>query len=103
MKDAVTAVAYPDITPPEEPTPVVCLPVARRKRRKALHAEEMRHDEEGISGLMLRPTDTPGVYVRVRCFDIIETKGLDLEMEYCYGEGLKSWFPDGNDNFLVLV
>ena len=102
-KVAVIAAAYPDTETPREFMNVVCLPIASRKRRKALQAEEWRYDKERVSGLILIRSAVPGAYVRIGCFDVIATQGLELGMEYSYGDKIKEWYPKGNDDWFVLL
>ncbi|KAL8919614.1 MAG: hypothetical protein Q9172_004917 [Xanthocarpia lactea] len=102
----VPALAYPDTTPPQGKTMVMCMPVARRYRTKALQAEEGATDQEKVSGLMLRPHPDPGnmrgVYQRVGVFDTLPEESaedggrkLDFGKEYCYSDDNKELFSNG--------
>lgn len=93
---------------PDKDTPVyvLCVPVMRYERKRALHREKIRAREPHVSrptvsGLILQVTERPGVYKRLGMFDTLEEPGLGFGKQYFYGEMTRNLFrPDGMEGFL---
>jgi hypothetical protein len=97
------AMAYPDTEMDMEDSHFVyCLPILKRKRRKALHPDGTRTDLEHISGLMLEPAlGLRGGYRRLGIFDVAADPGKVMGEEFCNHEGYGGLFYNGK--MVVLV
>lgn len=110
----ILALAYPDITPSDGGAMIMCMPIQRRWRTKALQPEKVSTDTEKISGLMLMPhADSGGfrgVYQRIGMFDSMPNPKLEHEKnslgfgeEYCFSDDNKRLFSDGPKGYTEMV
>jgi hypothetical protein len=87
----------------EETGPAFCLPVinTRHGEKKAL-PPELGVAHGGISGPILRPTSTDGIYFWIGCFDVIGDDGEKLGKEYCNSEPCRRLFPPVAPEIIIL-
>jgi hypothetical protein len=80
---------------------VLCLPVRRSYRRKALRRDQLSTDTPNFAGLLLLPQDegTPGAYQRIGCFHLIDEQGFGKKLST--NEKYKHLFAF--DEYIVLV
>jgi len=74
LANAVLCCAFPDDAEDvdfENPTPVLCLPVIQRHRRKALRGDGTGITDQHISGLIVDQYHQVGVYRRLGVFDVM--------------------------------
>ncbi|KAL8763182.1 MAG: hypothetical protein Q9203_007328 [Teloschistes exilis] len=89
----ITASAYPDVE--LDGGKILCVPILKSKQRRALRRDELLNwfgDTERVAGLMLKPTQSQGVHMRVGVFETWKAGEAFPQKEYWYGESNRQFF-----------